>query len=127
MKELHTDIGTPYPSAHGHLGHWADQGVLLLNSVLTVESGKPGSHANIGWELFTDAVIDHLSQGKQGLVFMLWGKYAAAKASRISSGHCVLTAAHPSPLSAYRGFLGCRHFSKANAWLKAHGQKEINW
>ena len=126
FKEIHSDTGRVIPTS-GDLTRWAAQGVLLLNATLTVRAHEAGAHQGKGWELFTDAVIDHLSQHKQGLVFMLWGKYATAKASRISSGHCVLTAAHPSPLSAYRGFLGCCHFSKANAWLKAQGQKEIHW
>jgi uracil-DNA glycosylase len=127
FKELQTDLGIP-PLVSGNLERWAVQGVLLLNASLTVEQGKPMSHSNLGWHLFTDAVIRYLSAHREGIVFMLWGKFAQNKASLIdSSRHCVLKAAHPSPLSAYNGFFGCRHFSKANEWLLARGKAEIVW
>ena len=125
--ELHNDLGTPIPS-HGSLEKWAKQGVLLLNTVLTVESGKPQSHANIGWETFTDQVIQILNEEKEGLVFLLWGSPAQRKGKIIdASKHYVLKAPHPSPLSAHRGFLGCEHFSKTNQLLKQQGKGEIDW
>ena len=106
----------------------ADQGVLLLNAVLTVEEGKPASHQNRGWETFTDAVIAKLNEQRDHLVFLLWGSYAQKKGQVIDrSRHLVLTSVHPSPLSAYRGFLGCSHFSQANAYLQKTGQSPINW
>lgn len=126
-KELNTDIGMPIPQ-HGNLTSWADQGVLLLNSVLTVEAAKAGAHQGKGWETFTDRVIALLNEKSENLVFLLWGSYAQKKGSLIDRAkHCVLDGPHPSPLSAYRGFFGCRHFSKANAYLADHGISTINW
>lgn len=127
-KELAQDIeGFQIPN-HGYLVDWAKQGVLLLNAVLTVRQGQAHSHANFGWEIFTDKVIAQLNQHRENLVFLLWGSHAQKKGQFIDrSRHCVLTAPHPSPLSAHRGFLGCRHFSKANAYLKEKGIQEINW
>ena len=113
---------------HGCLIPWARQGILLLNNVLTVNEGRADSHAGQGWEQFTDGVIDALNRECEHLVFMLWGSKAAAKCARVdTSKHCILKAAHPSPLSAYRGFFGCRHFSRANAYLKENGRDEIDW
>jgi uracil-DNA glycosylase len=127
FKELHDDLGIALPS-HGCLQHWADQGVLLLNAVLTVEQAKAAAHQGRGWETFTDAAISALNQKREGLVFLLWGSYAQKKGAIIDpQKHLVLQSAHPSPLSAYRGFLGNKHFSKANAYLKSHNQKEIDW
>jgi len=127
FKELHSDIGMPIPK-HGYLQHWAEQGVLLLNSVLTVEQARAGSHQGRGWETFTDACIAHLNREREGLVFLLWGSYAQKKGQLIDrSRHLVLEAPHPSPLSAHRGFLGCRHFSRANVYLEQHGQSPIDW
>lgn len=127
FKEIQEDLWLPIPES-GNLQHWADQGVLLLNATLTVESGKAGSHQNRGWETFTDAVIKTLSDKREGLVFLLWGAYARKKAVLIDgSKHLVLTAAHPSPLSAHNGFFGSRHFSQANAWLSQKGLKEVEW
>lgn len=126
FKEIHADTGTPLPQ-HGNLLRWASQGVLLLNTTLTVRAHTAGSHQNQGWEQFTDAVIHGLSAREEALVFMLWGNYAGAKAGMIADRHYVLRAPHPSPLSAHRGFRGCGHFSKANAWLKANGYNEIRW
>lgn len=130
-KELQSDIGF-VPPAHGHLIHWAQQGVLLLNSVLTVEQGKAGAHANQGWERFTDAVIAQVAAQEKPVAFLLWGSPAQKKASfvqDVSQGgrHLVLKAPHPSPLSAYRGFLGSRHFSHANAFLEEQGRGSIDW
>lgn len=126
-KELESDVGFVRPS-HGYLHDWALQGVLLLNSVLTVEHGLAGSHQNKGWEQLTDAIIKKLSNREQPMVFMLWGGYAKRKGRVIDSHrHLVLEAPHPSPLSAYRGFLGCKHFSKANAFLESHGAAKIDW
>ena len=127
-KELQNDIpGFRIPS-QGDLTAWADQGVLLLNATLTVEASKAGSHQKRGWEIFTDKAIAELSKRRTGLVFMLWGKFAQSKATLIDSKkHYILTAAHPSPLSAYNGFFGCNHFSKANKYLKSEGRPEINW
>ena len=126
-KELAQDVGFQIPS-HGYLVEWAKQGVLLLNTVLTVEQGKAHSHANIGWETFTDKVIYQLNQHRENLVFLLWGSHAQKKGQFIDrQRHCVLTAPHPSPLSAHRGFLGCRHFSKTNTYLREKGIKEIHW
>lgn len=126
-KELAQDVGFQIPP-HGYLTHWAKQGVLLLNTVLTVEHGRAHSHANIGWETFTDKVIHRLNQHREHLVFLLWGSHAQKKGQFIDrSRHCVLTAPHPSPLSAHRGFLGCRHFSKTNAYLLQHNLPEIDW
>jgi uracil-DNA glycosylase len=126
-KEIQADLGIPMPS-HGCLQHWAEQGVLLLNATLTVEQHKAGSHQGRGWERFTDRVIEALNQDREGLVFMLWGGYAQKKGAFIDKDkHLVLTAPHPSPLSAHRGFLGCRHFSQANHWLREHGREPIDW
>jgi len=125
--ELKNDLGMERPS-HGNLETWARQGVLLLNAVLTVEEGKPGSHANKGWERFTSKIIEELNSRKETLVFLLWGAYAQKKAECVDrKRHLVLTAPHPSPLSAHRGFLGCKHFSQANAYLTQHGLKPIDW
>jgi uracil-DNA glycosylase len=127
FKELHSDIGFKIPN-HGTLIKWAEQGVLLLNAVLTVEAGKPQSHANIGWETFTDKIIRTLNDEKEGVIFLLWGSPAQRKGSHIDTKrHHVLKAAHPSPLSAHRGFLGCKHFSKTNDLLGKMGKKTINW
>ncbi len=126
-KELEADLGIPRP-AHGCLSHWAQQGVLLLNATLTVEQGRAGAHQGKGWEIFTDAAIHALNEQREHLVFMLWGSYAQKKGSFIdTSRHLVLKAPHPSPLSAHRGFLGCRHFSKANDYLQQHGRQAIDW
>lgn len=128
FKELQTDIpGFKFP-VHGDLTYWADQGVLLLNATLTVEAQQPGSHQKKGWEKFTDRVISELSSRRSGLVFLLWGRYAQTKEELIASNkHYILKAAHPSPFSAHTGFFGCRHFSKANEYLKRNGQEEIDW
>ncbi len=126
-KELESDLGIPRP-AHGLLEHWARQGVLLLNSVLTVEMGLAASHRDRGWERFTDAVIRLVNSRTKPAVFMLWGSYAQKKAGFVdTSRHLVLKAPHPSPLSAHSGFLGCRHFSKANAFLARQGIQPIDW
>jgi uracil-DNA glycosylase len=130
FKELHADVGMQLP-AHGTLTGWAQQGVLLLNAILTVQEGKPASHANKGWEVFTDAIIEQLLKRAQPTVFMLWGSYAQKKVQTLChhvhpTQHLILKAAHPSPLSV-TGFLGCRHFSKANAFLAKHGLPEIDW
>lgn len=126
-KELNRDLGLPIP-ASGNLQHWANQGVLLLNATLTVEAHKAGSHQNKGWEELTDAAIMALAQQQQHIVFMLWGSYAQRKGQYIDRRrHLVLTAPHPSPLSAYRGFLGCGHFSEANRYLQQHGLEPIHW
>ena len=127
FKELATDVEVKTP-ANGSLLAWANQGVLLLNAVLTVEANKPGSHANLGWEKFTDRVVDEINARKSGVVFLLWGAYAHKKGARIDeSKHLVLRAAHPSPFSAHSGFFGCRHFSKANDYLIQQRQLPINW
>lgn len=127
FKEIQRDLGLARPD-HGCLTSWADRGVLLLNSVLTVEEGRAGAHANRGWEGFTDAAIAALNREREGLVFLLWGAYAQRKGQLIDKNrHCVLTSVHPSPLSAHRGFIGCGHFSAANAWLQSHGQPPIDW
>jgi len=139
FKELRDDLGIA-PPGHGYLVHWAEQGVLLLNSVLTVEMGRAGAHANHGWEQFTDAVIARVAALESPVAFLLWGAYAQRKAAHVTGvggnggrdgaaggRHLVLRAAHPSPLSAHNGFLGCRHFSKANAFLEAHGCPPIDW
>lgn len=129
IKEIQSEFGLkPADFRHGHLRSWADQGVLLLNSVLTVEAGKAGSHQGRGWETFTDRAIAVLNDNKEHIVFMLWGAYAQKKGAVIDEKrHLVLRAPHPSPLSAHRGFLGCRHFSKANAYLVQHGLAPIDW
>src|SRR5690349_15227795 len=127
FKEIRTDLGKPVPVS-GDLGRWARQGVLLLNATLTVRGNAPGSHQNRGWETFTDAVIKKISDEKEGIVFLLWGAYAQKKGEIIDrSKHLVLMSAHPSPFSADRGFFGCKHFSKANEYLKSKGLKEIDW
>ena len=127
-KELATDISGFRIPNHGYLVRWAEQGVLLLNTVLTVEQGQAHSHANFGWETFTDRVIAALNEQRENVVFLLWGSHAQKKGQFIDrQKHCVLTAPHPSPLSAHRGFLGCRHFSKANQYLQAHNIVQINW
>ena len=127
-KELATDIAGFQIPNHGYLVQWAQQGVLLLNTVLTVEQGQAHSHANFGWETFTDRVIAALNQQREHLVFLLWGSHAQKKGQFIDrERHCVLTAPHPSPLSAHRGFFGCHHFSKTNDYLRAHQIGEINW
>lgn len=126
-KEIHEDIGGETPKT-GDLSKWAKQGVLLLNATLTVQAGLAGSHQKKGWEEFTDAAIEQLSQEKEHVVFMLWGRYAQEKGGKIDeSKHLVLKAPHPSPLSAYQGFFGCKHFSKANDYLVWHGEKPIDW
>ena len=127
FKELHDDLGVPVPTS-GSLRRWADQGVLLLNATLTVRAGAAGSHQGRGWETFTDAAIRALSSQREHLVFLLWGAYAGRKAALIDrSRHCILTAPHPSPLSAYRGFFGSHPFSQANAYLATHGLQPISW
>ena len=126
-KELHRDLGIAIPNS-GNLQRWANQGVLLLNATLTVEAHKAGSHQNKGWEELTDAAIRALNEKREHIVFMLWGSYAQRKGQFIDrKKHLVLTAPHPSPLSAYRGFIGCGHFSAANNYLIKHGLTPINW
>ena len=126
-KELQSDLGIPRAN-HGFLEHWAQQGVLLLNSVLTVEMAKAASHQKKGWERFTDAVIRLVNAKDQPVVFMLWGAYAQKKAAFVDAEkHLVLKAAHPSPLSAHNGFLGCRHFSQCNTFLESKGLAPIDW
>lgn len=128
FKELSTDIDGFVHPGHGDLSGWARQGVLLLNAVLTVRAHQANSHKERGWEQFTDAVVSWLNQNLSGLVFLLWGSYAQKKGSAIDrKRHHVLQTAHPSPLSVYRGFFGCRHFSKANELLQRSGKKPINW
>ena len=127
FKELQSDLGIR-PATHGFLEHWAKQGVLLLNSVLTVEMGRAASHRERGWERFTDAIVAKVNAKQEPVVFMLWGSYAQKKAGFVdSSRHLVLKAPHPSPLSAHSGFFGCRHFSKANAFLEAKGFAPVDW
>lgn len=126
-KELESDLGVT-PPTHGHLDKWAKQGVLLLNTSLTVERGQPQSHSNIGWQTFTDEIIRSLNHHPKPIVFLLWGAHAQRKQTLITNPkHHILTAAHPSPFSAHKGFLGCRHFSKANQLLEADGRSPINW
>ncbi len=126
-KELAEDVGFSIPG-HGFLEHWAAQGVVLLNSVLTVEHGAANSHQGRGWENFTDAIIETLNRDHEHLVFLLWGSYAQKKGQIIDTRrHCVLKAPHPSPLSAHRGFFGCKHFSKANDYLEAQGRSAVDW
>ncbi|MES2491740.1 MAG: uracil-DNA glycosylase [Pseudomonadota bacterium] len=129
-KELEADLGLPR-ARHGNLERWARQGVLLLNSTLTVVEGQAGSHGGRGWELVTDAAVEAVAERDRPCVFMLWGSHARKKARAVPalahSRHLVLTAPHPSPLSAHTGFVGCRHFSQANAFLVAHGQAPIDW
>lgn len=127
FKELQADIGIPKPS-HGCLEKWTNQGVLLLNAVLTVEKNKPHAHEKIGWQQFTDTIITRLNTHPQRIVYLLWGAHAQKKCALIDTKkHDILTAPHPSPLSAHRGFLGCRHFSKANALLEKAGREPIDW
>lgn len=127
FKEVHRDLGIAIPE-RGDLTAWADRGVLLLNSVLSVECGMAASHQGRGWEQFTDRVIEVINREREGVVFMLWGAYAQRKGAIIDPlRHCVLKAPHPSPLSAHRGFLGCGHFSAANAYLQARGEPAIDW
>jgi uracil-DNA glycosylase len=127
FKEIHQDLDIPIPS-HGNLEKWAHQGVLLLNAALTVEAHKANSHSKIGWHQFTDDVIRIISEKKDHVVFILWGGFAKGKQELIDKNkHLVLTSAHPSPLSAHNGFWGNHHFSKANEWLKKHGEKAIDW
>lgn len=127
FKELNADLGVPIPK-HGQLTDWANSGVLLLNTALTVREGQANSHRGKGWEIFTDRVIELLNERKQPIVFILWGGNARAKKRLITSPqHLVLECAHPSPLSAYNGFFGCRHFSKTNDFLKANGITPIDW
>ena len=127
FKELHSDLGVPIPE-HGNLEKWADQGVLLINATLTVRDSQAGSHQKRGWETFTNRVIEVVSQEKSGVVFLLWGRFAQAKESLIdSNNHLILKSAHPSPLSAYNGFFGCRHFSLTNEYLEKQGKTGIDW
>lgn len=127
-KELKTDINGFQIPLHGNLESWAKQGVFLLNAMLTVEQDKPASHKEIGWQKFTDAAIKHLSDKRENLVFMLWGSFAQQKSFLIDAKkHLILKAPHPSPFSADRGFFGCKHFSKANAYLLEHHSEQINW
>ena len=127
FKEIQTDLGTPVPQS-GNLTRWAEQGVLLLNATLTVRAHQAGSHQRQGWEEFTDATIKALAEGREHLVFILWGSYAQKKGAFIDrSRHLVLASAHPSPLSAFHGFFGNKHFSLANAYLEQHGETPINW
>jgi uracil-DNA glycosylase len=126
-KELHDDVGFEIPD-HGCLTSWAEQGVLLLNAVLTVRAHAAASHQNKGWEEFTDAVIRAVNEVDRPIVFLLWGSFARSKSKMLTNpNHLVLEAPHPSPLSAYRGFLGCRHFSRANDFLTAHGAEPVDW
>lgn len=127
FKELSDDIQEPILK-NGNLEHWAKQGVLLMNSILTVESNKAGSHRKLGWESITDQIIQAISEQKNNVVFILWGNFAMSKMQLIDqTKHFVLTAAHPSPLSAYRGFFGCKHFSKTNTYLRKYQKKQIKW
>jgi uracil-DNA glycosylase len=127
LRELQTDLGYPYPQS-GDLSKWADQGVFLLNATLTVRANQAGSHQGRGWETFTDSVISALSSERDKLIFLLWGKYAQNKKSLIdTSKHFILEAPHPSPLSVYRGFFGCRHFSLTNQFLVDSGLSPVDW
>ena len=127
-KELATDIDGFEIPEHGYLVEWAKQGVLLINTVLTVKQGQAHAHAKFGWEKFTDAIIDEINQKNSGCCFLLWGSHAQKKGSNINQNkHCVLTSVHPSPLSAYRGFFGCQHFSKTNQWLIENKKTAIDW
>lgn len=131
FREINDDLAAPgkrLDGSRGCLDAWARQGVLLLNAVLTVERGRAASHQGKGWETFTDAIVNVLNTGREGLVFMLWGGYAQRKGELVDRGrHCVLTSSHPSPLSAHRSFFGCRHFSRANAYLESRGLAPIDW
>lgn len=127
FQEVSSDLNRPVP-ASGNLDRWAEQGVLLLNAVLTVRAHEAASHAGRGWETFTDAVVRAISEHREGIVYMLWGSYAQRKGAIADPArNCILKAVHPSPLSAYRGFIGCRHFSQANAYLRSQGKAEIEW
>lgn len=127
FKEIESDIGTPAPDS-GNLDRWAEQGVLLLNAVLTVRAGEAASHSGRGWEQFTDAVVRAIANHKEGIVYLLWGGYAQRKGSFLDTRrNCVLKSPHPSPLAAYRGFFGCRHFSKTNDYLISQGESPITW
>lgn len=127
FKEIEADLGIPFPE-NGSLVRWAEQGVLLLNAVLTVEEGKPESHARKGWEQFTDAVISAVNQNNSQVVYLLWGSKAQEKATQVdSTNNLILKTVHPSPLSAYRGFFGCKHFSATNNYLASNGKNPINW
>ena len=127
FQEVESDTGAPVPTS-GNLDRWAEQGVLLLNSVLTVRDHEAASHAGRGWERFTDAVVREIAARREGVVYMLWGSYAQRKGAIADPArNCILKAVHPSPLSAYRGFFGCRHFSQANDYLVAHGKEPIVW
>ena len=127
FKEIENDLGIPYPNS-GSLIHWAEQGVLLINATLTVRANQAGSHQKMGWEQFTDAVIHKLSEQKTKLVFLLWGNFAISKSALIDqTKHHILSTVHPSPLSAHRGFMGCKHFSKTNQLLSQNGLKPIDW
>ena len=127
FKEISSDLGLQIPSS-GNLTRWAEQGVLLLNATLTVRASQAGSHQGKGWEEFTDSVIKIISEKAENVVFILWGSYAIKKKSLINaSKHCILTAPHPSPLSSYRGFFGCKHFSKTNTYLTSKGKTPIEW
>ena len=127
-KEIKNDIGIAMPANYGDLTAWAKQGVFLLNTSLTVRDGEPNSHAQIGWQTFTDAVITALSDKREGLIFLLWGKFAQQKQALIDeTKHHVLKAAHPSPFSAERGFMGCKHFSKTHEWLMSENKQPIDW
>jgi uracil-DNA glycosylase len=127
FKEIKDDLQLPIPN-HGNLQHWTEEGVFLLNAILTVEAGQPASHQQKGWENYTDAVIRKLSEQKEGLVFLLWGRFAQDKSSLIDgTKHHILKAAHPSPFSAYQGFFGCKHFSKTNELLEQQGKVPVDW
>jgi len=126
-KEMKEDLGIE-PAPHGYLQHWAEQGVLLLNTVLTVEKSKAHSHQKKGWEIFTDKIIQLINEERENVVFLLWGSPAQKKAAKVDPNrHFILKSVHPSPLSAYRGFFGCKHFSKTNEFLRSKGLKEIDW
>lgn len=126
FREIESDLGVK--CQHGNLEYWAKQGVFMLNSILTVRANSPASHQNIGWEIFTDNVIKEISDKKENIVFILWGRFAQSKKYLIDKNkHYILEAAHPSPFSAHNGFFNCRHFSKTNAILKSIGEKEIDW
>jgi len=132
LQNIYKELQFEFPSfqipTHGCLQSWAKQGVLLLNTVLTVEAGKPHSHAKCGWEVFTDQVVSHINEQRDGVVFLLWGAHAQKKGKAIdSSKHLVLKAPHPSPLSVYRGFWNCGHFKQINEWLSGSGKTEIDW
>ena len=128
LKEISDDLGKKSVCEDGDLTPWAKDGVLLLNTILTVEEGLPKSHHNLGWEIFTDNIIKYINDNKENIIFLLWGAPAISKSKLIDTNkHHILSAPHPSPLSSYRGFFGCKHFSKTNEILKSLGRKEINW